>query len=43
MAYNNAAPEMVEKPMDSSLLKLRALYFQAKDLSETEVRYVYPF
>ncbi|XP_034708073.1 SAGA-associated factor 29 homolog A-like isoform X1 [Vitis riparia] len=31
------APEMVEKPTDSSLSKLRALYYQARDLSENEV------
>lgn len=43
MAYVNAAPEMVEKPTDSSLSKLRALYYQARDLSENEVRYVHLF
>lgn len=43
MSYVNAAPEMVEKATDSSLARLRTLYFQAKDLSEAEVTYVYPF
>ncbi|XP_048493795.1 SAGA-associated factor 29 homolog A isoform X3 [Beta vulgaris subsp. vulgaris] len=31
-------PEVVEKPGDASLSKLKLLYTQAKDLSETEVR-----
>lgn len=35
-----AAPEVVEKPGDSSLSKLKMLYMQAKELSESEVRYV---
>ena len=43
MAYVNAAPEVVEKPTDSSLSRLRTLYFQAKDVSEAEMKYVYPF
>lgn len=37
--YPDAAPEVVEKPGDSSLSKLKALYIQAKELSESEVRY----
>ncbi|XP_074320192.1 SAGA-associated factor 29 homolog A-like isoform X1 [Silene latifolia] len=32
------SPEVVEKPGDTSLSRLKALYIQAKDLSETEVR-----
>ncbi|XP_038716554.1 SAGA-associated factor 29 homolog B-like isoform X1 [Tripterygium wilfordii] len=32
-----ATPEVVEKPGDTSLAKLKHLYTQAKDLSETEV------
>lgn len=36
-----AAPEMVEKPGDTSLSKLKMLYIQAKELSESEVRYVW--
>ncbi|KAH7577284.1 hypothetical protein JRO89_XS01G0231600 [Xanthoceras sorbifolium] len=32
-----ATPEVVEKPGDNSLAKLKGLYIQAKDLSETEV------
>ncbi|KAK6267279.1 hypothetical protein QUC31_018116 [Theobroma cacao] len=32
-----ATPEVVEKPGDSSLSRLRTLYIQAKDLSEREV------
>lgn len=35
-----AAPEVVEKPGNTSLAKLKNLYAQAKDLSESEVRYV---
>ncbi|KAJ6751560.1 hypothetical protein OIU85_002033 [Salix viminalis] len=31
------APEVVEKPGDTSLAKLKSLYTQAKDLSESEV------
>ncbi|XVF60196.1 hypothetical protein PTKIN_Ptkin08bG0025100 [Pterospermum kingtungense] len=31
------APEVVEKPGDSSLARLKSLYIQAKDLSEKEV------
>lgn len=37
----NAAPEVVEKPGDTSLAKLKSLYTQAKELSESEVRYMY--
>ncbi|XP_054803770.1 SAGA-associated factor 29 homolog B-like isoform X3 [Prosopis cineraria] len=33
----NAAPEVVEKPGDSSLARLKLLYTRAKELSETEV------
>ncbi|XP_028778622.1 SAGA-associated factor 29 homolog A-like isoform X2 [Neltuma alba] len=33
----NAAPEVVEKPGDSSLSKLKVLYTRAKELSESEV------
>lgn len=36
----NAAPEVVEKPGDNSLARLKVLYTQAKDLSENEARYV---
>lgn len=36
----NAAPEVVEKAGDNSLSKLKSLYTQAKELSETEVTYV---
>ncbi|KAK3183669.1 hypothetical protein Dsin_030955 [Dipteronia sinensis] len=32
-----ATPEVVEKPNDNSLVKLKSLYIQAKDLSENEV------
>ncbi|KAF2308429.1 hypothetical protein GH714_009581 [Hevea brasiliensis] len=32
-----ATPEVVEKPGDSSLSRLKSLYTQAKDLSEHEV------
>ncbi|KAL9236249.1 hypothetical protein vseg_010943 [Gypsophila vaccaria] len=32
------SPEVVEKPGDNSLSRLKGLYIQAKDLSETEVR-----
>ncbi|XP_031260138.1 SAGA-associated factor 29 homolog A isoform X6 [Pistacia vera] len=32
-----ATPELVEKPGDNSLAKLKGLYIQAKDLSENEV------
>jgi len=35
-----AAPEVVEKPGDNSLARLKFLYTQAKDLSESEARYV---
>lgn len=34
---SNAAPEVVEKPGDTSLSKLKNLYIQAKELSESEV------
>lgn len=38
------APEVIEKPGDNSLTKLKSLYIQAKELSETEVQYVrYPY
>lgn len=33
----DAAPEIVEKPGDTSLSKLKILYIQAKELSENEV------
>ncbi|GAB4847898.1 SAGA-associated factor 29 A [Ancistrocladus abbreviatus] len=33
-----STPEVVEKPGDTSLLRLKNLYTQAKELSETEVR-----
>ncbi|KAK1568334.1 hypothetical protein Q3G72_023233 [Acer saccharum] len=33
-----ATPEVVEKPGDNSLAKLKNLYIQAKDLSENEVK-----
>lgn len=36
----NAAPELVERPSDTSLLKLKYLYSRAKELSESEVTYV---
>lgn len=36
-----AAPEMVEKPGDTSLGRLKMLYTQAKDLSDSEAKYVY--
>ena len=35
-----ADPEVVEKPGDMSLSKLKNLYTQAKELAETEMRYV---
>lgn len=34
------APEVVEKPGDNSLSRLKMLYTQAKELSESEVKYV---
>lgn len=34
----DAAPEVVEKPGDNSLSRLKSLYIQAKELSENEVR-----
>lgn len=37
LMYIDAAPEVVEKPGDSSLARLKATYIQAKDLSEREV------
>lgn len=40
LLFMQAAPEVVEKPGDSSLSKLKMLYMQAKELSESEVRYV---
>jgi len=36
----DTAPEVVEKPGDTSLARLKVLYTQAKDLSESEARYV---
>lgn len=36
----NSAPDVVEKTGDGSLTRLKALYTQAKELSETEVTYV---
>lgn len=36
-SFENAAPEIVEKPGDTSLSKLKNLYIQAKELSESEV------
>lgn len=39
--FADAAPELVEKPGDNSLSKLKALYTHAKDLSESEVKYVH--
>lgn len=36
----SAAPEAVEKPGDNSLSKLKMLYTQAKELSESEMRYL---
>uniref|UniRef100_A0A2P2KRN8 Uncharacterized protein MANES_17G110800 n=1 Tax=Rhizophora mucronata TaxID=61149 RepID=A0A2P2KRN8_RHIMU len=38
-----ATPEVVEKPGDNSLSKLKILYTQAKELSETEVQYAQCF
>lgn len=35
----NADPDVIEKPGDTSLEKLKDLYSQAKELSETEVKY----
>ncbi|GMJ09384.1 SaGa associated Factor 29 a [Hibiscus trionum] len=35
-----ATPEVAEKPSDSSLSRLKTLYIQSKDLSESEVTYV---
>ena len=43
LLYVVAAPEMVEKPGDNSLSRLKSLYTHAKELSETEVRYVQYF
>jgi hypothetical protein len=37
----DAAPEVVEKAGDNSLLKLKTLYTRAKDLSEAEVTYAH--
>lgn len=37
---SDAAPEVVEKPGDNSLSKLKNLYAVAKELSETEVKCV---
>ncbi|KAL8117933.1 hypothetical protein AgCh_015720 [Apium graveolens] len=34
---NEDAPEVVEKPGDSALSRLKMLYTQAKDLSESEM------
>lgn len=38
--HGNKAPEVVEKPGDNSLSKLKNLYAHAKELSENEVTYV---
>lgn len=38
--FTRAAPEVVEKPGDNSLSRLKMLYIQAKELSESEVAYV---
>ena len=40
LLYVVAAPEVVEKPGDNSLSRLKILYTHAKELSETEVTYV---
>ena len=40
VAYDGIAPEVVEKPGDNSLSKLKNLYAHAKELSESEVKYV---
>ena len=39
--YVGAAPEVVEKPGDTSLSRLKVLYTHAKELSESEVTYVH--
>jgi len=39
-SYFDVAPEVVEKPGDNSLAKLKMLYTQAKDLSDNEAKYV---
>lgn len=39
ICHLNLAPELIEKSGDNMLFRLRNLYSQAKDLSETEVRY----
>ena len=39
ICHLNLAPELIEKSGDAMLPRLRSLYTQAKDLSETEVRY----
>lgn len=36
----DVAPEVVEKPGDTSLSRLKMLYTQAKDLSDNEAKYV---
>lgn len=42
-SFTREAPEVVEKPGDNSLARLKMLYTQAKDLSESEVAYVYHY
>lgn len=37
----DAAPEVVEKPGDNSLARLKMLYTQAKELAESEVKYAH--
>lgn len=43
--YLNIDPDMIEKAGDGLLLKLRSLYAHAKELADTEVKYVsvFPF
>lgn len=38
----SAAPEVVKKRGDNSLSKLKMLYIQAKEHSESEAAYVHP-
>lgn len=40
LLHVNAVPEVVEKPGDNSVARLRILYTQARDLSEDELMYV---
>lgn len=37
----DAAPEVVEKPGDNSLSRLKMLYEKAKELAESEVKYAH--